>query len=92
MGAGIGRRSLYLYGSLGMAVTLFIIGGVSTIKAAGASWAVGVMLLVWSVAYQFTVGSVCYSLVTEFSARRLAIKSINLGRAVYCVIGIINGR
>lgn len=91
MGAGVGRRTLYLYGCLWMGSVLLIIGGVSTIHTTAASWAAGVMLLMWSVAYQFTVGTVCYSLVAEIPSRRLAIKSINLGRAFYSVIGIING-
>lgn len=91
MAAGVGRRSLYLYGCVWMFCVLIIIGGVSTIHSNGASWAVGIMLLIWSVAYQFTVGTVCYSLVTEFASRHLAIKTISLGRGMYCVAGIVNG-
>lgn len=37
------------------------------------------------------VGSVCYSIVSEVSARRLLIKSINLGRGLYCLLGIVKG-
>lgn len=33
----------------------------------------------------------CYSIVSEISARRLLIKSINLGRALYCLLGIVKG-
>ncbi|TXT10537.1 hypothetical protein VHUM_02042 [Vanrija humicola] len=91
MGMGIGRRTIYLYGCIWMASVLLIIGGVSLIGTKGSSWAVGVMLLVWSVAYQFTVGTVCYALVAEIPSRRLAIKSINIGRGFYNVIGIVNG-
>jgi len=91
MASGLGRRTLYLYGCVWMFFMLLIIGGVSTVKSTAASWAAGVMLLVWSVAYQFTVGTVCFSLATEMSSRRLLIKTLNLGRGVYGVWGIIIG-
>ncbi|TXT10531.1 hypothetical protein VHUM_02036 [Vanrija humicola] len=91
IGMGIGRRSMYLYGCVWMFCVLLIIGGVSTLNTTASSWAVGCMLLIWSVCYQFTVGTVCYSLVAELPSRRLAIKTINLGRGFYNVIGVING-
>ena len=37
------------------------------------------------------VGTVCFSLATELSSRRLLIKTLNLGRGLYNVVGIING-
>jgi len=55
MGSGVGRRTLYLYGTCFMFVFLIIIGGVSTIPGSDAAWASAVMLLCWSVAYQFSV-------------------------------------
>lgn len=56
MGSGIGRRTLYLFGTLWMFCFLLIIGGVSTIQnSTSASWAAAVMLLCWSIAYQFSV-------------------------------------
>jgi SP family general alpha glucoside:H+ symporter-like MFS transporter len=87
---------------------LLVVGGVSTVNNIAASWAAGVMLLLWSIAYQFTVsatvqytrcrvrtetsstqvGTVCFSLTTELSSRRLLIKTLNLGRGLYCVIGM----
>jgi len=91
MGLNIGRRALYLYGCLGMFFALIVIGGVSLNSSVGASWAAAIMLLMWSVAYQFTVGTIAYSLVAELSSRRLLIKSINLGRGLYAVLGIIIG-
>ncbi|ORY20425.1 putative general alpha-glucoside permease [Naematelia encephala] len=89
MGGGIGRRSLYLYGCIAMGIALIIIGAVSTVDTQAASWAAAIMLLMWSVGYQFSVGTICYSLVSELSSRRLLIKTINLGRGLYCVLGIV---
>lgn len=91
MAFGIGRRALYFWGTVWMCITLILIGGVSLINTTPAAWAAGSLLLVWSVCYQFTVGTVCFSLITEFPARRLAIKTVNFGRAVYCVFGIVIG-
>lgn len=39
--------------------------------------------------YQLTVGTICYSLVAELSTRRLQIKTVALGRAMYNVVAII---
>jgi SP family general alpha glucoside:H+ symporter-like MFS transporter len=44
---------------------------------------------VWAAVYQLTVGTVCYSLVAEISTRRLQIKTVVLGRALYIIVGII---
>lgn len=45
-----------------------------------ASMATGCIMLVWALFYQLTVGTVCYSLVSEISTRRLQIKTVVLGR------------
>ncbi|KAK8062392.1 hypothetical protein PG997_014489 [Apiospora hydei] len=49
------------------------------------------IMLVWAMGYQLTVGTVCYSLVAEISTRRLQIKTIVLGRILYNVVAIICG-
>ena len=69
---------------------LILIGGVSLIGTTASAWATGALLLLWSVCYQTTVGTVAYSLVAELSSRRLLIKTINIGRGLYAIIGIIN--
>ncbi|SMQ50160.1 unnamed protein product [Zymoseptoria tritici ST99CH_3D7] len=92
MSRGIGRRSLYLYGLCGLFTMLLIMGLLglapdSQREAAGL--ATGSMMIVWAAVYQLTVGTVCYSLVAEISTRRLQIKTVVLGRALYIVVGII---
>lgn len=97
MSFGLGRRTLYLYGLCGLFSMLMILGclGIpSRINASqstvdSASMATGVILLVWALCYQLTVGTVCYSLVAEISTRRLQIKTVALGRACY-VSGIFS--
>ncbi|RMD43201.1 hypothetical protein DV735_g1899, partial [Chaetothyriales sp. CBS 134920] len=56
----------------------------------GASWAVGSLLLVYTLIYDFTVGPVCYAIVAETSSTRLRQKTIVLARMLYNVVGIIN--
>lgn len=92
MSIGIGRRSLYLYGLCILCSMLFILGFLGLVPASHkteASLATGSIMLVWALAYQLTVGTVCYSLVAELSTRRLQIKTVVLGRNLYNIVGIV---
>ncbi|WWD19591.1 hypothetical protein CI109_104052 [Kwoniella shandongensis] len=93
MAAGIGRRTLLLCGLCGLSTTLFVMGFVGLVPEShehAAALATGTLMLVWAVFYQCSVGTVAYSLVGEISSRRLAIKTVALGRAAYNVVAIIN--
>lgn len=92
MSYGIGRRSLYLYGLCGLCAMLFILGFLGLVPESNrrqGSIATGSIMLGWALTYQLTVGTVCYSLVSEISTRRLQIKTVALGRMLYIVVGII---
>lgn len=92
MAWGIGRRSLYLYGLCGLCVSLFVMGFLGLVPESHvnqSSMATGAMMIIWAAFYQLTVGTVCYSLVSEISSRRLQIKTIVLGRNLYNIIGIV---
>lgn len=41
--------------------------------------------------FLFKVGTIAFSLVTELTSRQLMVKTLNLGRALYNVEGIIIG-
>ena len=56
----------------------------------GASWAVGSLLLVYTLIYDITVGPVCYAIVAESSSTRLRQKTIVLARMTYNICGVIN--
>ena len=90
MSLGIGRRSLYLYGLCGLFTMLLILGllGIPDNRDA-ASLATGAIMLVWAAFYQVTVGTIAFSLVAELSTRRLQIKTVALGRALYNVVAIV---
>ncbi|KAH8880563.1 putative MFS alpha-glucoside transporter [Thozetella sp. PMI_491] len=92
MSWGIGRRSLYLFGLCALCTMLFIMGFLGLVPAdhrRESSIATGSIMLGWALSYQLTVGTVCYSLVSELSTRRLQIKTVVLGRMLYIVVGIV---
>lgn len=94
MALGIGRRSLYLFGLCGLFSMLFIMGFLGLVPEAHrtqGALATGSMMIVWALFYQVSVGTVCYSLVSELSTRRLQIKTVVLGRNLYNIVGIITG-
>lgn len=94
MATGIGRRTLYLSGLVGLCAMLFAMGFLGLVPAEHretAGLATGSLMIIWAFIYQLTVGTVCYSLVAEISSRRLAVKTIVLGRNLYNIVGIING-
>jgi SP family general alpha glucoside:H+ symporter-like MFS transporter len=99
-----GRRTLYIGGLVSLILILAGVGGAgfappnSTISQdgaqvpvnVGASWAVGSLLLVFTLAYDVTVGPVCYAIVAECSSTRLRQKTIVMARMLYNVCAILN--
>lgn len=86
-----GRRTLYLGGQTFMCILLLTIGCTAFAgrSNAGAQWAIGSMLLVYTFTYDATVGPVCYSLVSELTSTRLRTKSVVLARNAFNIVGII---
>ncbi|KAJ6172600.1 hypothetical protein N7470_001667 [Penicillium chermesinum] len=80
MALGVGRRSL-----------IVIPWSRPAAHHEQASMATGSLMLVWALIYQLTVGTVTYSLVAEVSTRRLQIKTVVLGRALYIIVAIVCG-
>ncbi|EFX03077.1 major facilitator superfamily transporter alpha-glucoside [Grosmannia clavigera kw1407] len=92
MARGIGRRTLYVGGLCLLCVMLLLMGFLGLVPDSHkdqASLATGSIMLVWALCYQLSVGTVCYSLVAEISTRRLQIKTVVLGRALYIIVGIV---
>jgi MFS transporter, SP family, general alpha glucoside:H+ symporter len=92
MSLGLGRRTLYLAGLAALTLLLFAMGLLGLVPRAhrdAASLATGTTMIVWALAYQLSVGTVCYALVAELSSRRLQIKTVVLGRNLYNVVGIV---
>ena len=55
-----------------------------------ASWAVGSLLLIFTLIYDVSVGPVCYAIVAESSSTRLRQKTIVVARMTYNICGVIN--
>lgn len=94
MSAGLGRRTLFLYGLCGLCIMLLVMGFLGLVPKGHyeqASLATGSLMLIWALFYQLSVGTVAYSLVAELSTRRLQIKTVVLGRILYNIVAIICG-
>lgn len=85
-----GRRTLYIAGLVILLVLLVIIGGLGFASGTAAQWAIGSLLLVFCMAYNCTVGPVCYAIVSEMSSTRLRQKTVVLARMTYNLDGLLN--
>ncbi|KAG9249480.1 sugar porter family MFS transporter [Emericellopsis atlantica] len=79
----IGRRTIHFSGLSGQFLILLIVGSLSFGQGGSFSWAIGGMLILFTFVYDFAVGPVTYSLVSELSSTRLKAKTIVLARAAY---------
>jgi SP family general alpha glucoside:H+ symporter-like MFS transporter len=89
--AHFGRRTIYLAGLGAIFLTMLSIGGAGLAENRPSSFAIGSLLLVFTLIYDITVGSLAYSIVTEMPSSRLRTKTIVLARSTYNCQGIING-
>ncbi len=79
----IGRRTIHFSGLCSQLLLLIIVGSLSFSSDNASVWAIGALLIVFTFVYDFTVGPVTYSLVSELSSTRLKAKTIVLARAAY---------
>ncbi|KAF4988861.1 hypothetical protein FGRMN_9503 [Fusarium graminum] len=81
--ARVGRRTIHFSGLCTQLIILIIVGSLSFSKDNASVWAIGAMLIVFTFVYDFTVGPVTYSLISELSSTRLKAKTIVMARAAY---------
>ncbi|KAL2158095.1 hypothetical protein VTH06DRAFT_4663 [Thermothelomyces fergusii] len=81
--ARVGRRTIHFGGLCAQLVLLVVVGCLSFGTTEASLWAIGAMLIVFTFVYDFAVGPVTYSLVSELSSTRLKAKTIVLARAAY---------
>ncbi|KAI1077990.1 general substrate transporter [Whalleya microplaca] len=79
----VGRRTIHFGGLCSQLVLLIIVGSLASSSTNASVWAIGALLVVFTFVYDFTVGPVTYSLVSELSSTRLKAKTIVLARAAY---------
>ncbi|KAK7421443.1 hypothetical protein QQX98_002141 [Neonectria punicea] len=81
--AKVGRRTIHFSGVCCQFLLLIIVGSLSFSNDNGSVWAIGAVLIVFTFVYDFTVGPVTYSLISELSSTRLKAKTIVMARAAY---------
>lgn len=89
----MGRRSIYIWGLVGMMCALFVMGFLSLApdSNSGAKWATAAMVFVFYVFYAPTTGATCYTIVSEVSATRLRSRTVGLARNTYNLVEIVIG-
>jgi SP family general alpha glucoside:H+ symporter-like MFS transporter len=87
----LGRRTIYIGGLSILFLVLMGVGFSSLAHNTSANYATGSLLLVFTLFYDITIGSVCYSIVAEIPSSRLRTKTIVLARIAYNIQGTING-
>jgi MFS transporter, SP family, general alpha glucoside:H+ symporter len=90
----VGRRRLYLFGLVYLFACLLAVGILGSVglpaNNTSIAWAIGSILLLYTLGYDITIGPVCYSLVSELPSVRLRSKTIVLARASYNVLAIVS--
>jgi len=87
----VGRASIYIWGMLGQAILLWVVGILGFVHQSSAiGWAVGSLLLAYTVVYDSTVGPVTYCIVTEIPSGKVRTKTVVIARNLYNIGGIFN--
>ncbi|ORY59754.1 general substrate transporter [Pseudomassariella vexata] len=81
--ARVGRRTIHLGGICTQCLLLIIVGSIGFSGTKASIWAIGGLLIFFTFVYDFAVGPVTYSLISELSSTRLKAKTIVLARAAY---------
>jgi len=85
-----GRATIYMTGLSFMFFCLVAIGGLGFTTSKHAELAIGILLIVSTLANMITIGPVCYPIVSETPSGRLRYKTITIGRFVYNLTGIFS--
>lgn len=88
-----GRRRIYNIGLATLAVLQLIIGILDCApnydNRPAITWAQSVLMLIWNFVYDWSIGPVCFVLISEVSATRVRSKTIALATAVQAGAGIV---
>ncbi|KAK6080392.1 General alpha-glucoside permease 8 [Seiridium cupressi] len=89
----IGRRTIYVSGLAALFMMLLLIGILDAACAesnAAANWAMAILLVVYIIIYDLSVGPCCYSIVTEIPSSKLRAPTVALARICYNLCGIFS--
>jgi SP family general alpha glucoside:H+ symporter-like MFS transporter len=87
--SAVGRRTIHFAGACTLFTILITVGSMSFAGTQASLWGIGAILIVFVFVYDFTIGPVTYSIVSEMSSTRLKSKTIVLARALYNISNIV---
>lgn len=88
-----GRRAIWLWGSYGLVICLFLVGILSCVnpQTTALAWAESILCIVWLGVYSMSVGPIVYTIVAEIGSTRLRTQTVVLGRSMYYFANLIGG-
>jgi hypothetical protein len=75
----VGRRTLTVYGTAGLSVILWIMGGLAVGGSAGELRGTVAMILIYCWFYNVTIGATAWTCLTETATSRLRAKTVAIG-------------
>ncbi|KAL2860037.1 general substrate transporter [Aspergillus pseudodeflectus] len=85
----VGRRDLTLYGTAGLTVILWVMGGLAVGGSVAELRGAVAMILLYCFFYNVTIGATAYTCLTETATSRLRIKTIAIGLATANSLGVM---
>ncbi|KAI0128506.1 putative general alpha-glucoside permease [Xylariales sp. AK1849] len=88
----LGRRTIYVWG-LGSLFSVLLVTGLLAViapKTPWIAWAEAILLVIYIVVYDSTLGPCCYSIVTEIPSTRLKPATVAIARICYNLCGIFS--
>ncbi|KAF2491375.1 general substrate transporter [Lophium mytilinum] len=79
-----GRRPLIVYGTVILTLLLILMGIVGYISMSAAKWAVVVLIFLWSIVFQLTLGAIGFAIGSEIS-------SLPLRASTQSIVGVTQG-
>jgi hypothetical protein len=87
----VGRRPAYLFGTIGLATIMFLIGAIDFAPRASSAptWAQCSLVLLANLIYDITIGPLCYVMLAEVPTARLRGLTIALATVSVQIVSII---
>lgn len=85
----VGRRFLTVYGTVGLTVVLWVMGGLAVRGSVGELRGTIAMILIYCWLYNVTIGAAAFTVLTEVSTSRLRAKTIAIGLATQGCFNIL---
>ncbi|KAK3340071.1 hypothetical protein B0H65DRAFT_528181 [Neurospora tetraspora] len=86
----MGRRQIFFWGLISMAVVLTGCGLATLAVNSAAGFASGAVLVLYTAIYDLTIGPICYSIVAEIPSVRLRTQTISFARGLYLAANLFN--